>query len=99
MPHLERSHLGFEVEIFTIKKEDEEGGESNKVNYCYVCTKTPEANENMNNIDLVINNLEREEMENDYELMKNLNNLKERNKKIESMNKYQKIKIEQLALC
>ena len=40
--------------------------------------------------------LEREEMENDYELMKSLNNLKERNKKLESVNKYQKIKLESL---
>lgn len=39
---------------------------------------------------------EREEMENDYELMKNLNDLKERNKKLESINKYQGIKIESL---
>lgn len=39
---------------------------------------------------------EREEMENDYELMKNLNNLKERNQKLESINKYQGIKIESL---
>ena len=36
---------------------------------------------------------EREEMENDYELMKNLNSLKERNQKLESINKYQSIKI------
>lgn len=40
--------------------------------------------------------LEREEMENDYELVKSLNNLKERNKKLDSVNKYQKIKIESL---
>lgn len=40
--------------------------------------------------------LEREEMENDYELVKSLNNLKERNKKLDSINKYQKIKIESL---
>lgn len=40
--------------------------------------------------------MEREEMENDYELMKNLNALKEKNKKLESMNKYQKIKIDSL---
>ena len=39
---------------------------------------------------------EREEMENDYELMKNLNSLKERNQKLESINKYQSIKIESL---
>lgn len=35
-------------------------------------------------------------MENDYELMKNLNSLKERNQKLESINKYQSIKIESL---
>ena len=39
---------------------------------------------------------EREEMENDYELKKNLNSLKERNQKLESINKYQSIKIESL---
>ena len=38
--------------------------------------------------------LEREEMENEYELVKSLNEYKEKNKKLESMNNYQKIKIE-----
>ena len=37
--------------------------------------------------------LEREEMENDYELMKSLNDLKEKNKKLEATTKYQKAKI------
>jgi len=40
--------------------------------------------------------LEREEMENEFELVKSLNDLKEKNKKLEAMNNYQKIKIETL---
>jgi chromosome segregation ATPase len=39
---------------------------------------------------------EREEMENDFELVKCLNDLKDKNKKLESVNKYQNIKIESL---
>lgn len=56
-------------------------------------------NENMNenNDDNNDNDsLEREEMENEFELVKSLNELKEKNKKLEAMNNYQKIKIETL---
>ena len=35
-------------------------------------------------------------MENEYELVKALNDLKEKNKKLKAMNNYQKIKIESL---
>lgn len=56
-----------------------------------------QVNEDKENIDEPNDiDLEREEMENDYELVKSLNNLKERNKKLDSVNKYQKIKIESL---
>ena len=56
-----------------------------------------QVNENKENIEEPNDiDLEREEMENDYELVKSLNNLKERNKKLDSINKYQKIKIESL---
>jgi hypothetical protein len=59
-------------------------------------------NKNLNNNNLNNDNdndndsLEREEMENEYELVKSLNDLKEKNKKLEAMNNYQKIKIESL---
>ena len=54
-------------------------------------------NENENEInDNENDSLEREEMENEYELVKSLNDLKEKNKKLEAMNNYQKIKIESL---
>jgi hypothetical protein len=59
-------------------------------------------NNNLNNNNLNNDNdndndsLEREEMENEYELVKSLNDLKEKNKKLEAMNNYQKIKIESL---
>lgn len=49
-------------------------------------------NDNLNNENGDID-LEREEMENDYELMKSLNDLKEKNKKLEATTKYQKAKI------
>ena len=48
-------------------------------------------NENNDN-----DSLEREEMENDYELVKSLNDLKEKNKKLKSLNDYQKTKIDSL---
>ena len=63
--HLERDHLGFDVKIFTIKRE--ESDEEEKLHYAYISTKKEEANENMNNFDLVIKNLEREELEEDEE--------------------------------
>ena len=54
-------------------------------------------NMNENNDDNNDNDsLEREEMENEFELVKSLNELKEKNKKLEAMNNYQKIKIETL---
>ena len=53
-------------------------------------------NDNINYNDNDNDSLEREEMENEYELVKSLNDLKEKNKKLEAMNNYQKIKIESL---
>lgn len=52
----------------------------------------PNENPNFHNENEDID-LEREEMENDYELMKSLNDLKEKNKKLEATSKYQKAKI------
>ena len=62
MMHLERDHLAFDIQIYTIKKQDdEESGE--KVHYGYICKKLPNANENLNNFDLVYKELEQEELE------------------------------------
>ena len=54
----------------------EENSKDNKLN---------EENENIVNDEN--DDLEREEMENEYELVKNLNDMKEKNKKLESINK------------
>lgn len=68
MHHLERDHLGFDIQIYTIKKEDEGEEESTeKTHYGYICKKKPEAKENLNNFDLVMNELEAEELENSDE--------------------------------
>ena len=53
-------------------------------------------NDNINLNENENDSLEREEMENEYELVKSLNDLKDKNKKLEAMNNYQKIKIESL---
>ena len=53
-------------------------------------------NDNINLNENDNDSLDREEMENEYELVKSLNDLKEKNKKLEAMNNYQKIKIESL---
>ena len=53
-----------------------------------------EENININNDEN--DEFERQEMENEYELVKSLNDMKEKNKKLESINKFQKIKIESL---
>ena len=62
MMHLERDHLAFDIQIYTIKKQDDdENGE--KVHYGYICKKLENANENLNNFDLVYKELEQEELE------------------------------------
>ena len=72
---------------------NQEKGKDNQLN------NNLDANDDLNNINNNENDndsLEREEMENEYELVKSLNDLKEKNKKLEAMNNYQKIKIETL---
>ena len=61
MIHLEREHLAFETQIYTIKRQEE--GEQEKIHYVYICKKLTEANENLNNFDLVYKELEQEELE------------------------------------
>lgn len=78
--HSQNSVIKFEEYYENVDEDHENQVNDNKENL-----------EEPNDIDL-----EREEMENDYELVKSLNNLKERNKKLDSVNKYQKIKIESL---
>ena len=64
MPHLEREHLGFEINIYTIKQQAGEDGEGNqKPHYVYICKKLENANENLKNYDLVYKDLEQEELE------------------------------------
>ena len=62
MIHLERDHLAFDTQIYTIKRKEEED-ESEKIHYVYICKKLTEANENLNNFDLVYKELEQEELE------------------------------------
>jgi len=38
MSHLERAHLDFKIELYTIKK-DEDGDDNSKTHYVYVCQK------------------------------------------------------------
>lgn len=51
---------------------------------------------NENNEDDYCDEVEREEMENDYQLVKSLSELKDKNKRLESQVKYQQIKIDSL---
>ena len=94
--------------IINRKKEDNEKDEINTLNENKINVDNDKLNDfknnindNINNINMIENDnendsLEREEMENEYELVKSLNDLKEKNKKLEAMNNYQKIKIESL---
>ena len=66
MIHLERDHLAFETQIYTIKRQEE--GEQEKIHYVYICKKLPEAIENLNNFDLVYKELEQEELEGEEEV-------------------------------
>ena len=61
MIHLERDHLAFDIQIYTIKKQEEDNSE--KVHYGYICKKLENANENLNNFALVYKELEQEELE------------------------------------
>lgn len=63
--HLERDHLAFDIHFYSIKKEDDENNahEQTQVHYGYICTKKPEAKDNLNNFDLVYDQLERDELE------------------------------------
>ena len=61
MLHLERDHLDFNIQIYTIKKQEED--EKEKIHYVYICKKLPEAKENLKNFDLVSKELEQEELE------------------------------------
>ena len=61
MVHLERDHLAFEIQIYTIKRQDDD--EQEKTHYVYICKKLPEAIDNLNNFDLVYKELEQEELE------------------------------------
>ena len=83
----------------TGKSDELENFDNNKLNIGDGKENELKNNENMNdnNDDNNDNDsLEREEMENEFELVKSLNELKEKNKKLEAMNNYQKIKIESL---
>ena len=66
MVHLERDHLAFEIQIYTIKRQEED--EQEKIHYVYICKKLPEANNNINNFDLVYKELEQEELEGEEEV-------------------------------
>ena len=61
MIHLERDHLAFETQIYTIKRQEDD--EQEKTHFVYICKKLPEAIENLNNFDLVYKELEQEELE------------------------------------
>jgi len=63
MIHLERDHLAFEIQIYTIKRQDDDEKDKEKTHYVYICKKLPEAVENLNNFDLVYKELEQEELE------------------------------------
>ena len=66
MIHLERDHLAFDIQIYTIKRQEED--EQEKIHYVYICKKLPEAVENLNNFDLVYKELEQEELEGEEEV-------------------------------
>ena len=89
--HLERKHLGFEVQIYTIKKQE---GQMEKVHYGYVCKKLAKANENIKNFGEVMKELEKEEyyeeiFEKQKKNIKNNNNInnESKNEEINSVDK------------
>ena len=63
IPHLEREHLSFEIQIYTIKKENCEEQETEKIHYVYVCKEKPNADEAAKNFTTIYNELEKQEMD------------------------------------
>ena len=78
--------------------EEKEGGdgEREEVNPPNEISTGPKDNKIDDENNTNFEDLEREEMENEFELVKSLNELKEQNKKLKAVNNYQKIKIESL---
>ena len=70
--HLQREHLCFDIQVFTIKRKiydnNENYSQNNKMNdderihYGYICRKLPEANENIKKFDIVCSNIEKNEL-------------------------------------
>lgn len=61
--HLERPHLDFEIQIFTIKKDVEENPDLSKTHYVYLCKKNKNANlVAEKNFDFVCYELEQQEL-------------------------------------
>jgi ubiquinone/menaquinone biosynthesis C-methylase UbiE len=65
--HLERDHLDFDINIYSIKKQEEDGDEDEQIHYGYMCKKLDNANKKLVNFDLVYKELEREEIEEEEE--------------------------------
>ena len=61
--HLERPHLDFEIQVYTIKKDIEENPDLNKTHYVYICQKKKDANKVAEqNYDFVVYDLEQQEL-------------------------------------
>ena len=70
--HLERDYLAFEIQVYTIKNQEED--EKEKIHYVYTCKKLPEAIEKYNNFDLIYKELEQEELEGEEDEEQDENN-------------------------
>ena len=94
--HLERKHLGFDVQIYTIKKQ--EIGQTEKLHYAYVCKKLAKSDENIKNYGEVLKGLEKEEyyeelfekQKNNIKSKNNINN-ESKNEEINSVGKNKKV--------
>ena len=49
--HLQRKHLAFNIQVIELKQKT---GNENSLHFIYVCKKLPEANKNINKIDIVL---------------------------------------------
>ena len=75
--HLEREHLSFDINIYTIKKDysvEDDSNKFEKMHYVYICKKKPDADEVCKmNFTKVLAELESEEkIEEDYYSLNNV---------------------------
>ena len=79
--HLQRKHLAYDIQVIEINQN--EGGNKQTKHYGYICKKLPEANNNINKINIVLKEMWKQIIIDDEEI-KNVDVIKKKRKKQKS---------------